>query len=246
MAQPVLASGNSQRVTAPAGTVTVGVPLLFNDYFGLPNDSIAVADTDREVELDLAGVWDLAKDTATAFGEGDPVFWDETNDEAAAAGRFIGHCANFGGVTAAATRMRVRIDPRAHQPGATSGVARLTLDATAGLAVGSHFGDSIPDNARVTRSWYEVLTTFTSPTGPDNATISLGVETDDVAGITAAVAINVGTPWDAGLNDGIQDGALANFGEKTTAEGRRLEAVVGVEALTAGVLVLVAEWSVTG
>jgi predicted RecA/RadA family phage recombinase len=243
MAQPVLSSGRSQRVTAPAGVVTVGVPLLFNEYFGLPNDTIDAAATDRAVELDLEGVWLLDKSTAVAFAEGDPVYWDETNDVCAASGRFIGHCYNFGGVAAAAVEMRVRIDPRAHQPGAASGVARMTLDATGGLVQGTYYGDSIPDNARVTRSWYEVITTFTS--AGDLATIGFGIETDDVAGILAAVAIGTGTPFDAGLKDGIQDGAIANFSEKTTAEGRRLEMVVGVEDLTAGVLVLVAEWSVT-
>ncbi len=249
MAQPVVASGRSQRITAPAGTVTVGVPLLFNEYFGLPNDSIAAADTDRDVELDLEGVWDLPKEAVvSAFVEGAPVYWDETNDECALAGRFIGHCHNFGGVTATATRMRVRIDPRAHQPGATSGVARLTLDPTANAAdrpIGTYFGDSIPDNARVVRSWYEVITTLTSDS-TDAATIGLGVETDDVAGITAAVAISAGgNVWDAGLHEGIQVGTAATFGEKTTAEGRRLELVVAVEALLLGKVVLVAEWAIT-
>jgi predicted RecA/RadA family phage recombinase len=227
-------------MTAPAGGVTVGVVTLIGDFFCLPNDSVAAG---AAVECDLVGEWNLPK-ALVAFTEGEAVYWDETNDQCAKAGRFIGHASRFGGEAAASTTMRVRIDSRAHKPGASAGTARLELDATAGLAIATYYGDSIPDNARVTRSWYEVGTTFTSAT--DAATLSLGVETDDVAGITAAIAISDGSnPWDAGLADGIQDGAIANFGEKTTAEGRRLEVVVAVEALTAGVLALVAEWAVT-
>lgn len=247
MAQPVLSSALSLRLTAPAGGTTVGVAALIGDYFCLPNDTVLV---NVPVECDLAGEWLLPKATPSlaplaVFAEGEAVYWDETNDQCDKAGRFIGHASGLGGAAAAATTMRVRIDPRAHKPGAAAGVARLVLDASsAPKAAGTYYGDSIPDNARVTRSWYEVVTTFTDGAS-DTATISLGVETDDVAGIIAAVSIATGTPWDAGLKDGIQDGAIGNFGEITTAEGRRLEAVVAVATLTAGLLVLVAEWAVT-
>jgi hypothetical protein len=124
-------------------------------------------------------------------------------------------------------------------------IAKATFDATGGKAAAAHgLGVSLPDNAIVTRAWYEVLTTFTS--SGDNATIQLGIPTDDAAGIKAAVAIDDGgNPWDAGLHEGIQDGAASNFSTKTTAS-RELTATVAVEALTAGKLILFCEYVVTG
>ena len=125
------------------------------------------------------------------------------------------------------------------------GVARATFDATAGKAIASHgLGVTLPDNAIITRSWYEVITTFTSAT--DAATIALGIPTDDVAGIKAAIAISNGAnPWDAGLVEGIQDGTAAAFTVKTTA-ARELTADVAVEALTAGVAILFCEYVISG
>lgn len=124
------------------------------------------------------------------------------------------------------------------------GVARATFDATAGKAIASHgLGVILPDNAIITRSWYEVLTTFTSSS--DAGTIALGLPVDDVAGIKAAVAISDGgNPWDAGIVEGIQDGTAAAFSVKTTA-ARELTADVAVEALTAGVLVLFCEYVIS-
>lgn len=124
------------------------------------------------------------------------------------------------------------------------GLARATFDATAGKAIGSHgLGVTLPDNAIITRSWYEVLTTFTSAT--DAGTIALSVPVNDVAGIKAAVAISNGAnPWDAGIVEGIQDGTAAAFSVKTTAV-RELTADVAVEALTAGVLVLFCEYVIS-
>lgn len=93
-------------------------------------------------------------------------------------------------------------------------------------------GVYLPDNAIVQRTWYEVLTTFTS--ADDSATIALGADTDSEAGIKAAIAIsNVANPYDAGLHEGIQDGAVANALTKLTAQ-RELCATVAVQALTAG------------
>jgi hypothetical protein len=107
------------------------------------------------------------------------------------------------------------------------------------------FGDAVPDNALIVRSWYEVITTLTSG-GADAATVALGVETVDEGGIVVAIAISDGSnPWDAGLHEGIQDGTVANFSTKTTAAGRRLVANVAVEALTGGRLILNAEYRTT-
>lgn len=124
------------------------------------------------------------------------------------------------------------------------------FDATGGKAIGTYNlvdpvtgSDAVlPANAIVTDGFYVVGTTFTSAT--DAATISLGIATNDVAGLKAAIAISNGAnPWDAGNKVIIQDGAIANFSEITTAE-RKLEAIVAVEALTAGVLKLCLKYSI--
>lgn len=126
----------------------------------------------------------------------------------------------------------------------------LKFDATGGKTAGTYNlvqlnGESftLPDNARVMRGWYETQTTFTSAT--DAATISLGIATDDVAGLKAAIAISNGAnPYDAGLGELIQTGTVANASEKTTAATRTIDAVVATESLTAGVLVVVLDYVV--
>lgn len=125
----------------------------------------------------------------------------------------------------------------------------LKFDATSGKAIGTYNlvqlnGEAftLPDNARVLSADYEVQTTFTSAT--DAATISLGIATDDVAGLLAAVAISTGTPFDAGIKDGIPNHQASTYSEKTTAATRTIDAVVAVEALTAGVLVVILDYAV--
>lgn len=96
----------------------------------------------------------------------------------------------------------------------------------------------LPDNTRVWDGYYEVITTFESPT-TDDATLSIGIPTDDAAGIVAAVAIDTGTPWDAAAPKAlIQVGTIAAISEKTTA-ARNVVVTVGVEAVTAGKLYVV-------
>lgn len=115
-----------------------------------------------------------------------------------------------------------------------NGVNRYVFDATGGVATGTVTldGAQIPDNSRVVRSFYEVTTTFTSSS--DAATISIGLPTDDAAGIVAATAISAGgNIWDAGVHEGIQTGTAATFGEKTTA-ARSPVVTVATQALTAG------------
>lgn len=124
---------------------------------------------------------------------------------------------------------------------------KAKLDATSGLAIGTHdLVDStgnpvtIPNNAIAVNAYYVVETTFTSST--DAATISLDIASDDVGGIVSAIAISdASNPWDAGNHDGIQDGVAANFSVQTTAE-RKLQATVGTEALTNGALTLYVEF----
>jgi hypothetical protein len=125
------------------------------------------------------------------------------------------------------------------------------LDASGGIAIGTHKIGELPDNAVVTRAWYEVITTFTDGAS-DTATIGFDIEGDDPLGaagegILEAIAINdVSNPFDDGgggppvapaYYDAIQDGAVGNFAEKTT-QVRDVRAIVGTAALTAGHLFL--------
>lgn len=85
-----------------------------------------------------------------------------------------------------------------------NGTAKATYDfATDGGAIGTiSIGPMLPDNATAVRTYYEVITTLTSAT--DAAVVGLGFPTDDVAGLTAGVAISNGAnPWDAGWHEGI-------------------------------------------
>lgn len=123
-------------------------------------------------------------------------------------------------------------------------ILRCTFDPSANTGertIAAHaVAETLPDNAVVVRAYYNVATTFTSST--DAATISIGIPTDDAAGIKAAVAISdAGNPWDAGWVEGIQDGTAANFSEACTAE-RAITFTVAVEALTAGKLTLWLEY----
>lgn len=90
-------------------------------------------------------------------------------------------------------------------------------------------GDSLPDNATITRAFYEVLTAFTSAGA---ATVAFGVTTDDASGLLAATAYN-NAAFNTGYHDFIPDNTAANFTTKTTA-ARSLIATVATAALTAG------------
>lgn len=121
---------------------------------------------------------------------------------------------------------------------------RCTFDPSANTGertIAAHaVAETLPNNAIVKHAYYYVHTTFTSST--DAATISIGIPTDDAAGIKAAVAISDGTnPWDAGWHVGIQDDDIANASNACTAE-RAITFTVAVEALTAGKLILFLEY----
>lgn len=131
----------------------------------------------------------------------------------------------------------------------SSGAANTTI-AAHGLGV------YIPAGAIITNVWVDVITTFTSAT--DAATIALSAQSAN--DIVSALAISNGTNiWDAGVKgsivgtpalDGNARTAIAGGAAeaaaliKTTAE-RELTATVAVEALTAGKLVVHAEYIVS-
>lgn len=122
------------------------------------------------------------------------------------------------------------------------------------------FGDVIlghlPDGFIITDGFYQVTTTFASPTGPDNATIALGAVAngDLVAAIAISDASNV---WDAGLRgtlvtapnlgaDAAHDSALEVIALETgvklvTTADRAILANIAVDTVTAGALSLYLE-----
>ena len=143
-------------------------------------------------------------------------------------------------------------------------VASATYDVSGGDdgSVGAHgLGVYIPDNAIITRVWYDVITTFTDG-ADDSATIALGLETQDVDAFTVAIAISAATNvWDAGIHhclpgapalgaDAAHDTALevaaliAGTFVKTTAE-RQILVTVADDGLTAGKMVIFVEYVIS-
>lgn len=119
------------------------------------------------------------------------------------------------------------------------GRARCVFTATAGKAIAAHgLGLTVPKGSSLTRCVYKVLTTFTSAT--DAGTIALhAVAAND---IVSAVAISTGTTWDASIPIVcIPVTATLSTWLHTTVDSE-ITATVAVEALTAGKLVLFAEW----
>lgn len=98
------------------------------------------------------------------------------------------------------------------------------------------FAWSVPANALIANCHYEVNTTFQS--SGDNATIGFQVEVAD--DIVAAAAISSGTTWDAtgAAVLGVPDFATVGDWVKMGASAKDLVAARGVEALTAGDLIL--------
>ena len=101
----------------------------------------------------------------------------------------------------------------------------------------------LPAGAIITDGWYYVETALTSPTGPGDAKMALGIATEDVDGILAAAVVSsVGT---AGSHAIIQTGAVANFSNITLAE-RQIHLDFSVEAVTAGKFKLYLEYFIPG
>ena len=122
-------------------------------------------------------------------------------------------------------------------------VQRITVAASS-LTDGSAvlFGTAIPDNAIITRTWYDVTTTFAGDVD-DSSTIKIGLEDQD-NDVVAAIAIsNVANPWDAGQAEGIQDGTAANMIKLTAARQLAVTWTSNADAaLSAGSMDVFVEW----
>jgi len=229
---------NKVSVVVPAGGCVAGTPLKIGSLFGIPETTQDAAEL---ASLLTRGYVKLPKG-AVAIAAGVALYWDAENAQVDARplGQFVGVCSTA--ALSGDAKVKCLLVPGMH--GTSKRVAVGVLDASAGLAVGAHtFGPEIPDNAVIDRAWYDVLTTFQSAT--DAATIALGIETDDDECFVAATAISAGgNIYDAGLQATLMDAGQIATAFKT-AGARQLVATVAVEALTAGKLVVVAEYTVT-
>lgn len=149
----------------------------------------------------------------------------------------------------------VRVDGEnvpALQPTTTDGqnskrIARVTFDYSDQATSGTYdSGVSLPDNAIVTRAWYDVVTTFAGD-GDDGTTIAVQVEgANDI--VTATAISAGGNVWDAGLHEGVPQGDDVTTFVKTTA-ARNISIVVAVggadTSLAAGSMVLFFEYVVS-
>lgn len=214
-------AGTGNDITAPNYSLNGGVLNVADGLVGAPSYSFT-SDTDTGVYLLTPGQMGITVGgVLRATMQSDGMHIDEIRERVDGTGVFM---------------------VKAENPTGTN--ARKTLVcqydfATDGGAVGSiNLGETLPDKAIVTFSWFRVTTPIT---GGGGSTIALSIATDDVEGILAAAAIALaGT---AGNHTGIQTGSLANFAEITTAE-RAILLEVGTDPLTAGAFTLFLDYVV--
>lgn len=225
-------------------TLTAGEAMTSGRLYDIGNGIYGVAQADAASGASVAvvrtGRFTLPVVAGLTAEKGDPVYFDPSTagDVAAVAyGPRVGHlAADLGAGDATAD---VILDGEA---GVVFVDFVAVLDGSAGLAIGSHaFGPEFPIGARVIQANINATATFTSAT--DAATIAIGWPTDDASGVDAAIAISDGTnPWDAGFRQ--SDTTNAAPSPRMTAR-RRLTAVVAVEAITAGELLISGTYIVT-
>lgn len=123
----------------------------------------------------------------------------------------------------------------------TSNMQTAQFDATGGKKIATYnTGIVLPDNAVVTKVWYDVLTTFAS--AGDTATVAISSESAN--DLVTATAINaVGDVWDAGIHAGIPTGAASTFVKMTS--NRNVTLTVAVQSLQSGKLQLFVEYVIS-
>jgi len=100
--------------------------------------------------------------------------------------------------------------------------------------------NSLPENATITKAWYEVITAFTSG---GSATVGFGVAVNDATGLKAVTAFDDAT-YGVGYDDFTPDGAATNFTTKTT-DTRDIRMTIATAALTAGKVKIWYEYSMS-
>lgn len=98
---------------------------------------------------------------------------------------------------------------------------------------------SLPNNARVIKSWYEVTAGLVA-----GATAELVVRVKyDGSSYSDIVTKALASSFSAGVYDGVQSGAAANFTQKTTAR-RSVEYTVENDSITSGRIVLFVQYAI--
>lgn len=123
----------------------------------------------------------------------------------------------------------------------TKNLQTAEFDATGGKNIGSYTLDiKLPDNAVVTNSWYDVITTFTS----SSSDAIMSIKSASANDIVAAKAIShEDAVWAAGIHSGIQTGSTSTFIKMASVTDVVL--MVATQSLTAGKLVLFTEYVIS-
>ena len=72
-----LQPGNIVEVTAPAGGVVSGAPVVINQMIGI---AATTEDAAASVNIQITGVFTVTKKSAEAWAEGSPIYWDAANE----------------------------------------------------------------------------------------------------------------------------------------------------------------------
>lgn len=233
-------SGDLISETLGAG-VSVTSGLLYQYAGGL--FGVAQNDADGDVAGDEIAVYvrkgrfEIVVSAGETAAAGAPVYFDEAINGVSALGVGVKVGYFVTALGASDTTADVVLIPDAEAGPYQTVIGKL--DASSGLGIGvTTFGPTIPEGAVIVDAKIHVATTLTSST--DAATIALGVETDDADAFDAAIAISDGgNPWDAGTRPSdVGPSALL----AALAGDRRMVATVAVEALTDGVLYVIATY----
>lgn len=172
-------SGRNLTLTAPYNVLSSGGLKVGNIFGVAANDTLVGA----AVEVDVIGVYDLAKD-ASVFAQGDLVFWDDVNKVATSTvdgNLLIGQC-ETAAVTSAAT-VRTRLLGVPGFSGQVNGVkvAHMLFNfaVDGGATCTPANSDSIPANALV---FGGVVNATTAVTAAGAATVAITTSAGSGAG----------------------------------------------------------------
>ena len=243
-----LGSLSPLTVTAPSAATTSAPLIVGGTFIGIP---MATADSGAEIALVTEGRIRLAKVSAAIAGTphtaaealtlGQDVYWDVTNSKVTSKALGI----RIGKVALAAASSATTVDVAfsatlAGNPSVAYAVGYYDFAVQGGtISTVNLVGSKVPSGAFIKSVLYKVITTFTSAT--DAGTIALGIATDSTGGLKTAVAISNGAnPWDAGAFNAALATPVGATGE------RFLTATFAVEAITAGKMVVIAEYILPG
>lgn len=72
------ANGNILKVVAPTGGTTRGTAVVVGELFGMPSATVLVSE---DVNIEVAGVFEVTKVSAQAWAIGQDVYWDNANSK---------------------------------------------------------------------------------------------------------------------------------------------------------------------